>query len=261
MRKFGAGMIALIIKVGPKIIAVLAKVVKGLKVGKVGLAVTSMASYAYLLSWQFAVMIMVMLFIHESGHIWAMRRYGIKTKGIYFLPFLGAAAVADAEFPSRGAEVVIAIMGPLWGFALVLFTGLIYVLTENPLFAAAASWMAMVNLFNLLPINPLDGGRIMKSIAYSVNSGIGLVFLTIGVIASGFLAFKVGLVLFFILLIVGSLELIVEYKRRTEHPAMNGVGIAGSAVAYIAVALLLWEFMARLGHVPGADVAMELFKS
>ncbi len=88
MRKFGAGIIAFIIKVGPKIIAVLAKVVKGLKVGKIGLAATSMASYAYLLSWQFAVMIMVMLFIHESGHIWAMRRYGIKTQNTIIVFFI-----------------------------------------------------------------------------------------------------------------------------------------------------------------------------
>jgi len=258
--KSKAGLAALAIKVGPKVVTVLSKLVKGLKVGKVGLAGASMASYAYMFTWEFAAMIMFMLFVHESGHIWAMKRCGVKTKGIYFLPFVGGAAVADEEFPSRGAEVFIAIMGPIWGFALALLTGLVYVATENPLFAAAASWMAMVNLFNLLPINPLDGGRIMKSIAYSVHSRVGLVFLAIGIVASGFLAFKVGLGLFVFLLIVGGLELVFEYKRRTEHPAMNGAAIFGSAIAYASVAGVLWGLMAYMEHIPGAAAAMELLK-
>lgn len=223
--KSKAGVFALTIKVGPKIVTVLAKLAKGLKVGKVGLAGASLASYAYMFTWEFAAMIMFMLLVHESGHIWAMKRYGMKTKGIYFLPFIGGAAVTDEEFPSRGVEVFIAIMGPIWGFALALLTGLVYVATGNPLFAAAASWMAMVNLFNLLPINPLDGGRIMKSIAYSVHSRVGLVFLIIGILASGFLAFKVGFGLFVFLFIFGGFELVLEYKRRTEHPGMNGVTI------------------------------------
>lgn len=255
-----AGLVALAIKVGPKVIGVLAKLVKGLKVGKVGLAGASLASYAYIFTWEFAAMIMLVLFVHESGHIWAMKRCGVKTKGIYFLPFVGGAAVADEEFPSRGAEVFIAIMGPIWGLALALLTGLVYVATENPLFAAATSWMAMVNLFNLLPINPLDGGRIMKSIAYSVQSRVGLVFLIVGILASGFLAFKVGLGLFVFLLIVGGLELVFEYKRWTEYPAMNSATIIGSAIAYAFVAGVLWGLMAYMEHNPGATAAMELLK-
>ena len=251
---------ALSFKLGPKIVGVIAKIVKGLKVGKVGLAGASLASYAYMFTWEFAAMIMFMLFIHESGHIWAMKRYGMKTKGIYFIPFVGGAAVADEDFPSRGAEVFTAIMGPIWGFALALLIGLVYVATENPLFAAAASWMAMVNLFNLLPINPLDGGRIMKSIAYSVHSRIGLGFLVIGVIASGFLAFKVGLGLVLFLLVVGVGELIFEYSRRAEHPAMSGGTIFGSVIAYVTVVVVLWGLMAYMEHVPGAAAAMALLK-
>jgi Zn-dependent protease len=260
MKKLRAGLFALAGKFGAKVVPVLAKLAKGLKVGKVGLAGASLASYAYMFTWEFAAMIMFMLFVHESGHIWAMKRCGVKTKGIYFLPFVGGAAVADDEFPSRGAEVFIAIMGPIWGFALALLTGLVYIVTENPLFAAAAGWMAMVNLFNLLPINPLDGGRIMKSIAYSVHSRVGLVFLVLGLIGSGFLAFKVGFGLFVFLLIVGGLELAFEYKRRTEHPAMNGADIFGSAIAYAAVAGVLWGLMAYMQHIPGAAHAMELLR-
>ena len=260
MKKFSGGMAVLFFKMSPKIFTVITKLVKGLKVGKAGLAAASLASYTYIFTWEFAAMIMVMLFVHESGHIWAMKRCGIKTKGIYFIPFVGGAAVADDEFPSRRAEVFVAIMGPIWGFALAALAGLVYIWTAHPLFAAASSWMAMVNLFNLLPINPLDGGRIMKSIAYSMHSTAGLVFLVVGVVASGFHAFYIGFGLFVFLLIVGVIELALEYRRRVESPPMDGIQIAESVLVYLLVAGVLWGLMVSTQHVPGADLAMDLLK-
>lgn len=253
-----SGIIALLIKMGPKIIGALGKAAKALKVGKIGLAGASLASYAYLLSWEFAAIIMVSLFVHESGHIWAMKRCGIKTKGIYFIPFVGGAAVAEGEFSSRREEVFIAIMGPIWGFALAALSALAYYCTNNPLFAAAASWMAMMNLFNLLPINPLDGGRIMKSIAYSVHSSAGLIFLVFGMIASGFIAVKFGLYIFVLLLIVGGIELATEYRGRFQMTAMSGGETVFSAFSYAVMISILMCLMILMSHIPGAAIAMKV---
>ncbi len=192
-----------------------------LKVGKLALVAVSMASYAYIFTWKFSLMIMVMLFIHESGHIWAMKRYGVKTKGIYFIPFVGGAAVAESEFPSRKAEVVIAIMGPLWGFALAILTGCVYLFTNNPMFAAASAWMAMINLFNLLPINPLDGGRIFKSVAFSIGSTIGFGFLIVGIAGSLLLIHYAGLGLVAFVTYLGIAELAFEFKRSSKWIARS----------------------------------------
>jgi Zn-dependent protease len=206
------GIWGLIVKLGGKfffgLLTVLGKLAKVAKVGKVALAAISLAAYTYMFTWEFAVMLMVMLFVHESGHVWAMKRYGVKTKGFYYIPFIGGAAVAESEFPSRKAEVVIALMGPIWGLTLAVATAGIYLFTRNPLFAAASAWMAMINLFNLLPINPLDGGRVFSSIAFSIHSKIGAAFLTLCVIASGVLALRLHMGLFVFLLIIGSLELV-----------------------------------------------------
>jgi hypothetical protein len=101
--------------IGSKCWSLTAKLVKTLKMVKMGLAGASLASYAYLFSWQFAAVIMAMLFIHESGHIWAMKRCGIPTKGIFFIPFLGGAAVATDTFGSRCNECYTSIWGPIWG--------------------------------------------------------------------------------------------------------------------------------------------------
>jgi len=214
LKNISAGIVTLALKIGPKILTVVAKFAK---IGKFGFAVISMASYAYLFTWKFAIMIMVLLLVHEYGHIFAMKRCGLKTKGIYFIPFLGAAAVTEEMFKSRRDEAYIAIMGPIFGFALSGITLVLYIITHDALFGAAAGWMAMVNLFNLLPINPLDGGRIMKSIAFSINSKFGYVFLAIGMVVSIILIFWAGIILFLFLLIIGSLEFIVEYMTRNEN--------------------------------------------
>lgn len=261
MVRIHAGIVALVAKLGPKLLTVVMKFAKTVKVGKFGLAIGSMTAYAYLFTWQFALMVMISLFFHECGHIWAMKRCGLKTKGIYFIPFLGAAAVSEEMFKTRRDEVFVAIMGPIWGFALAVGTALVYVFTGNALFAAAAGWMAMINLFNLLPVNPLDGGRIMKSIAFSINSRIGLAFLVVGILISIILTVWAGLILFLILLIVGGLELFFEYREYEVRPSMTYRGIVISTIAYMVIVAVLWALMSYTSHVPEVDIARQLFMS
>lgn len=191
------------------------------KVSKLALAGISLAAYTYMYSWEFALMLMAQLFIHEYGHIWAMKKVGIKTKGIYFIPFVGGAAVASEDFKTRKDEVFVALMGPVFGFGCAFIMLAIYYFTKDPMYAAGASWMAMINLFNLLPINPLDGGRVMKSIAFSIHSWAGYVFMGIGIVASILLAVFAQMWLFILVVIISSLELLVEFwfnrKRKIEQ--------------------------------------------
>lgn len=296
MARVNIGIMALVAKIGSKMLPIITKLVKTLKVGKMSLAVGSMATYAYIFTWQFAAMVMVLLFVHESGHIWAMKRCGLKTKGIYFVPLLGAAAVSDEMFKSRRDETYIAIMGPIWGFGVSVLTALIYFITNNALFAAAAGWMALINLFNLLPINPLDGGRIVKSISFSIDSRIGFIFLIVGIVMSVILTFLVGLILFSILLLIACLELFFEYRMHSRKkeldeyiqelpdnvpgienhpdyselkarigylsmPPMTRKGILASTISYVIVVGVLWALMSYMSHIPEVEVARAFFMS
>lgn len=211
------GIIALLIKILPKFLAVLTKLTKFFKFGKFGLAVVSVASYTYFFTWKFAIVIFVSILIHEYGHIWAMKRCGLKTKGIYFIPFIGAAAVTEESFKSRRDEAYIAIMGPIFGLILSIIVGIVYYGTKDTFFAATAGFMAMVNLFNLLPINPLDGGRMMKSVTFSINSKVGIGFLLLGIIVSILITYWTGILLFSLLLIIGTFELIHEYMTTNDR--------------------------------------------
>jgi len=212
------GIIVLLFKIGPKIFAAFVKLAPKLTSGKIILAGASFASYSFLFSWKFALLLMVALSIHESGHVFAMRQHGIKTKGFYFIPFIGGAAVAEEAFPSRSVEAYVALMGPVWGFFTAVAPAIVYWFTGNPLFAAAAGWIAMFNLFNLLPISPLDGGRVAKSLAFSVGTGTtsGYIFLGIGIVLCFALAVFTKMVLFAIILVAGTFELISEFRARKK---------------------------------------------
>lgn len=201
------------VKFGAKAIPALLKLGKFSKLSWVG----SLGIYAVIFNWKFALMLIGSLFVHEYGHVWAMRREGMPIKGMYFIPFLGAAAVGAGQFPSRPAEVRIALMGPLWGFALAAVTFLAYLATQEPLLAAVAGWMAMVNLFNLLPIMPLDGGRVFRSIAFSFSGWIGVALFVVSCFLALWLSIKLGLSLIILVLALGFAESILDLLRSVRR--------------------------------------------
>ncbi len=275
-KKSNTGIWALIFKFGSKLLSIC------LKGSKFILAVGAYASYSYMFGWKFAIAIMIMLFVHESGHVCAMRKRGIPTKGFYFIPFIGGAAIPDRAFSSRGEEFYVAIMGPIWGFLLSFFVMILYYLTLDPLFAVISSWMALVNLFNLLPINPLDGGRMLKSILFSVNSKLGIIFLYIGMVLMCFMMCYYKIYFFSILLIISGIELYMDRKKhinllydvsikekkfnlsiKTEDevnilPTIPKNKILYHIFYYIIIVMVLYSIMYLMKDIPGSDIAKKL---
>ncbi len=214
------GFLILLSKFMPKIFGFLLKFLKMAKGFKIGMAAATFGSYAWLFSWQFALLLMGSIFFHELGHIRAMKAYGMKTKGVYFLPFLGAAAVSEEQFPSRHAEAVIGLWGPIWGLILSMIFFDIYAWTGSPLMAGIAAWCAMVNLFNLLPIKPLDGGRIVSSIAFSFSRRTGMTVMLAGLSLAFILAIVTKISIFPLIVFIGFFEVLSEWK---DIPDIRGL--------------------------------------
>lgn len=111
---------------------------------------------------QTIVILVAVLLLHEFGHFLAMRLLGYRDTEIFFLPFLGAAASGRKEDATVAQQVVVSLMGPLPGILL----GLGLLLHGQSLFGPATQQVAMmliiINLFNLLPIVPFDGGQIVS---------------------------------------------------------------------------------------------------
>ena len=153
-------------------------ILPALKVAKVGPLLSmgaSMAAYGWLFGWKFGVGMVSLIFVHELGHGLMMRRLGVPAGPMTFIPFFGAVIEMKGRPVNSYHDALIAIAGPVLGTAATLPI-LAYGITTASQFALALShWGCMVNLFNLLPIGMLDGGRIAGSLSkWTLPAGIGL---------------------------------------------------------------------------------------
>lgn len=140
----------------------------------------SVAAYALIWGWRFAVGFVALLFIHEMGHYVQLRREGVKPSGMLFVPFLGAVVGARSLGGNALAEARVGLAGPVLGTLAAAACIPIYLATGNELFKALAFVGFFLNLFNLLPVVPLDGGRAMAAMApwmWFVGFGAVLVML------------------------------------------------------------------------------------
>lgn len=190
------------------------KLFKSAKVIKGVFAAGSLAAYSWLFSIEFAIALIFCLVFHEYGHIKAMKYFGLKTKGIYLIPFVGGLALSDDKINTRWKDIVISIMGPFFGLILSIVCLVGYWLTDIELLAGLAVFNALLNLFNMLPVLPLDGGHVLKSIAFSINSRVGIVACALGAMLGVYVSYFFGLALLGFLLAIGSVEIFIEYKRR-----------------------------------------------
>ncbi len=252
------GIIAAIIKIIAKLTA---PILKFIKAGKIVLAAASAAAYSLIFTWQFALVILGMLVVHEYGHLVMMKRARMKTKGIYLIPFLGAAAVADSAFTDRRSEAVIALAGPITGFALSLLCALAYFVTGWPFLAAVAAWGALINLFNLLPVSPLDGGRVAKSLFFSFGSRVGVTAMALALCAGAWLGWTYKLYIFAVILPLGLLDLFYERRRenRKAHhiPRLTKAQTVQFFGLYFALASALLIVMSLMNSEPGAAAALK----
>ncbi|PGP14674.1 hypothetical protein COA01_30440 [Bacillus cereus] len=119
--------------------------------------------------WKLGALLVFFLAIHEYGHLWAARKLGLRTTNAIFIPFVGA-LIAMKDLPKKAKdEAYVGYMGPVFGTLGVLFTAVpMYFITHDTFWAAAILMGFMLNLFNLIPISPLDGGRVMAAVSVKV---------------------------------------------------------------------------------------------
>jgi Zn-dependent protease len=160
-----AGLLALLAKFGA--------VIKGLFVAlpnfklltTAGTALVSVAAYSLFWGWTFAAGFVVLLFVHEMGHVIQLRREGIKASAPMFVPFLGALITAKSLGENALAEARVGLAGPILGSLAAAAVAVVGALTDSSLLLALAYVGFLINLFNLLPVVPLDGGRAMAAMA------------------------------------------------------------------------------------------------
>jgi len=130
-----------------------------------GTMILSVGAYALLWGWKFALGFVVLIFVHELGHLVAARSQGLRVGAPVFIPFMGAfIALKDAP-RNAWIEAVVGIGGPIFGTIGASVCFLIHVATGDPFWSALAYSGFMLNLFNLAPVGFLDGGRIVTALS------------------------------------------------------------------------------------------------
>ena len=121
----------------------------------------SMAVYAQVFGWPYAVGFVLLIFVHELGHAVALWQQGIPAGAPVFIPFVGAVIAMRGMPRDAWVEAVVGIGGPLLGTVGAIGCLVAAFVTSSPLMFALSAAGFLINLFNMIPISPLDGGRIV----------------------------------------------------------------------------------------------------
>jgi len=119
--------------------------------------------YVAAFGWSFALVLLIVLVAHEFGHYAAFRAYGLPARLPNFVPFLGAFTAGGIP-DDLEHDAYIALAGPLTGLGLAAACASIATVSNDPTWVATAYFSAMLNLFNMIPFVPLDGGRVVRAI-------------------------------------------------------------------------------------------------
>jgi len=130
-----------------------------------GTMLVSVAAYSFLWPWTFAIGFVLLLLVHELGHVIQLRREGIKASAPMFIPFLGAVVAAKSLGENALAEARVGLAGPVLGSLGTAALVPVWLATGDDFWAALAFTGCFLNLFNLAPVVPLDGGRAMAALA------------------------------------------------------------------------------------------------
>lgn len=127
----------------------------------------SMGLYWSLYGWKFGVGFVLGIYVHEMGHVWALRQLGLRASAPMFIPGFGAFVSLYDSPQSVGQDARIGLAGPIWGAGAALAFLVPFLFVPAGIWLALAQAAAYINLFNLTPVWQLDGGRGFRALGYS----------------------------------------------------------------------------------------------
>lgn len=236
LKKLGGLLVPLALLAGKAKLVFLAAI-KVKAVATLGTMFVSIVAYALAFGWPFAVGFVLLLLIHEMGHVIQLRREGVEASAPIFIPFLGAVIAAKSLGKDAAAEARVGLAGPILGTIGTLIPLAVWLATGSDLWRALAYIGFFINLINLMPVLPLDGGRAMAVLGPLVW------FAGILIAVAATVAFLGPFMLVFVLALGGP-ELYYRFKNRHSeesrafHTVPTGTKIAVGAV-YLSLTVLL----------------------
>jgi Zn-dependent protease len=230
-----------------KLAAPLLIAVKNIKFLATGISfLVSVAAYASIWGWRFALGFTVLLFVHEIGHVIQLRHEGVPASAPLFIPFLGA-VVGMKELPKNAwVEAKVGLAGPVLGSLGAAVCLGAAVAVDSDLLRAIAYTGFFLNLFNLIPLLPLDGGR--------AAAAVHPAFWFVGLFAVAALFFWHHSLILLLIVLLGGRELWHRWEHRNEpesrlyHAVTLGQRLTISTVYLGLVGLLVLGMEASYLH-------------
>jgi Zn-dependent protease len=214
--------------------------------------------YSLAFGWPFAIGFVVLIFVHEMGHVIAAKMLGMPVSAPIFIPFVGAYITMKQNPRDAWTEALMAYGGPLAGGAGGWLCWVLAVQMQAPWLMAVASATFVINLFNLIPVPPLDGGRICAAVSPWFWF-IGLLLLGAAVLYFHAVS---SIIIIIIVLIVAFPRLkqtlfqppTEEMRRYYDTSLGKRLAMAAMYVGLIALLLLgYWDASQQLGPIGSGD--------
>lgn len=210
-----------------------------------GTMILSLGAYAFAWGWKYALGVVLLLLVHELGHLIVARRHGLAAGAPVFIPFMGAFIALKDQPRNVWVEAQVGIGGPIAGAVGALACHALYLTTHEPLFAALAFSGYLLNLFNLTPIGFLDGGRVVGAISPWL--------MIIGVVVMIAMLFARFNPILLVILVMSLPRLWALFRKRNEaeksYFEVTRSQRISMGVTYVWLITLLWLGM-HVAHVP-----------
>jgi stage IV sporulation protein FB len=169
--------------------------------------------------------LVVVLFIHEMGHFLAMKRFNYKDVKMFFIPLLGAMVMGEKQKISQKQNAIILLAGPVPGIVIGLVLFAIGYQTNNQSVILWGDMFIGINVFNLLPLTPLDGGNLIDTLFLNSKELVQTIFIILSI--AGLVAITIALEVYILLVIPAFLlwRIVSIYRIKAIRESMDKDGI------------------------------------
>ncbi len=164
-------------------------------------------------------LLLIVIVIHEFGHFFVMKNYGYKDVKMFFIPLIGAYVSGQSEKASSSQKAIMILAGPMPGILIGIILFCIYLMKPNGILLEASALFLLLNVFNLLPVSPLDGGQLLQTIYFEDNYAVQTIFLIFSIAALSALSWLLHnyFMLAFVLYLLFRLKAILgQYRLRVR---------------------------------------------
>ncbi len=195
------------------------------------LALYLLLGYYVFQSFQLLLLITLIVLIHEMGHFIAMKCFRYKDLGIFFIPLLGAYVSGTKRDVSQKESAIILLAGPLPGIIIGILFYLFY--THNPFasingisYYTVAIFFLFLNIINLLPIYPLDGGQLLNRVFLDEETWISKIFVWLSIAAMAWFAISKGIYPLLIFPFMMVMRMFGDSRLDTVEEEIEAAGIS-----------------------------------